>query len=424
MGRRRKDESRSGRWSIQVGEYGATVRVRERERGGRVQLCYFDVGLGRRRYPYAESVQTVRDRHGRVDARAVEVVTREAMELNTRLLAERLEGSLSAQRLTLAQGFALFHDPDRGAMPVSVSARRHHTNARRYWMLNVPGERPWNQILPSEVETATLKLARTGKIPTAEKYVRCFRTVHRWLRDKAGYDTLRDPTRGLDLRRVREGHEVRRPVYRPAEIEALIAVAAGVDRRFEFALIWAADSGARSAALYRAVRSQVDEPLDVAPTIEQAPYGHANLAALKGQGRALTFLTHRQRVVFDAAVASYLRALEQRWLAEQRDYPLIPGGRFPDGGVFGTELVSPVSNKMMEKWLRAAEKAADVPHVKRRGWHGIRRGWAEYTLDETDIETVRDAGAWADRDVPDAIYLKREHFGRLAKSRQAQEGKL
>jgi hypothetical protein len=423
MPRRRRDETKAGRWSIQVGEYGATVRIRERERGGRVQLVYQPTGKGRRNV-YAQSVDTVRDRHGRIDEAAVETVTREAKKLADTLLADRVAEGTSGQRLTLAQGFALFHDPDRGALPTSATARRHHARARRYWLLNIEPDTGWNAVRPADAENAARKLARAGKVPTAEKYVRCFRTVYRWLRDKAGYDTLRDPTRGLDLRKLREGHEVRRPYYRPAEMAALHVVARGVDPRFEFALIWADDSGARSAALYRAKRSQVDEPLDVEPSAEQAPFGWANLPAMKGQGRALTFLTDRQRAVFDRALETYLRALEDRWLLEQRDYPLIPGGRFPASGVFGTELVGPVSNKMLEKWLRAAEKAAKVPHVKRRGWHGIRRGWAEYTLDSTgDIETVRDAGSWVDRSTVDEIYLKREKFTRLARSRQAQEGK-
>jgi hypothetical protein len=431
MGRHRKDETEGGRWSVREGTQGSVVRVRERVRGGRVQLIYRDTTSGNRLYRYAE-VETVRRPDGRIDDVLSAAALAEARALAARLRVARAALSIEPVRMTLAQGFARYHDAARGGMPASKPARQHHRAAVQFWELQLGHDAGWNTLLPSDVEAAALRLARAGKPPLAEKHVRCLRTVYRWLRDRAGMETLRDPTRGLELSRIREGHEVRRPSYPRDELEALVAVARDVDPRFEFALIWADDSGARSAALYRAMRSQVDAPLDVAPDPGQAPHGWANLPAMKGQGRALTFLTARQRRIFDEVTAKrwngavwepgYLSLLEARWLASGTDYPLIPGGPFPRGGVFLGPRAQ-ANNNTLQKWLREAEQRARVAHVPRRGWHGIRRAWARYTARETDMDTVVVAGAWSDRETPERTYVDRERLDRLAKARTAQERK-
>ena len=426
MGRRPKNVDKTGRWSVRVGEHGARVRVREESPAGRVVLFWSDPTSRKRHQVYAET-GTVRNAAGRIDAALEAALMREADDLAARLRIGRELAAVDTAHITLAQGFARYHDPRAGALPASRSARTHHRAARRFWcdrLRDVDGvlraDRPWNSILPSEVDAALRPLA--ARVPTAEKHVRCLRTVTRWLRDRAGFDGLKDPTRHVNLRKLREHHAPRRPRYTRTELRRLYEVAARVGPRFRFALIWAADSGARSAALYRAMRSDVDAALDVPPTPEQAPHGWALLPAMKGQGRVLTYLTVAQRAALDEALATYLAPLEARWLADGADYPLIPGGRIPRSGAFRGRVGS-ISNKAMEKWLRRAEKLAEVPHVARRGWHGIRRGWTDQTWDETEsIDAVVAGGGWSDDEMVRGTYASRERLRLLARVRQAQEG--
>lgn len=429
--RRRKDVTESGRWSQKVGEHGSVVRVRERKPGGRVQLHYADpADPSRRRSRYA-AVGSVRDSEGRLLPDRMRDALEEARDLAARLRLAKDNAAIEPVRLTVADGFARFHDEQKGALPASRSAQVHHRAARAFWEGWLSPSTPWNRVPPSDVLAGLQQFTRQGKVPTAEKYLRCLRTVHRWLVDRHGLEGLKDPTRGIRVKEVLGGHEPRRPRYTGEELGKILGVAHEVDPRFRFALIWADHSGARSAALYRARRSHVDEALDIPPTPNQAPYGWANLPALKGQDRALTFLTLQQRLEFVRAiwkrwngvrwVPGYLSRLEERYQQEGKDYPLIPGGVLPRDGVI--RRARQVANNTLLNWLAEAEEKAEVPHVPRRGWHGVRRAWADYTMDQTDLDTVQAAGAWSDRDTPERIYLERVKRGRLAKSREAQEAK-
>lgn len=425
-------ETDGGRWTLKVGEHGSVVRARERTPGGVVQLHWRDIASGKRLQKYADT-SSVRDPRGRLRRRACDAVKREALDLADRLRAARLNAEIEPTRLTVAAGFGLYHDPDDGGLPDSGPARKHHHGARLFWIDRIGGDTPWNLIPRNKVDAGVKFLRQAGKVPTAEKYIRCFRTVYRWLRDRAGYEDLKDPTHGIKFERVREGHEVRRPRYTTTELAALIAVSDSVDPRFRFALLWARDSGARSVALYRATRSMVDAPLDVPPAPGLARYGWALLPAVKGQGRALTFLTLAQRLEFVRAtwrrwngvqwVPGYLSDLELRWRLGGADYPLIPGGHIPRSGVIRPGKVRPVSNMTLAKWLREAEEAAGVDHVERRGWHGVRRAWADYTAARSDIDTVTVAGAWSDSEMPERIYVERQRHDRLARSLDVQEAR-
>lgn len=426
----KQGETTSGCWTLKVGEHGSVVKARERTRGGRVQLHWADPGTGKRLSRYA-ATENVRDRRGRLMQRACDAVAREAEELATRLKVARLDASIEPTRLTVEQGFARYHDPDRGNLPESKTARKHHHDARLFWLDRLGASTPWNRVPPADVDAGLKALKVAGHVPTAEKYLRCLRTVYRWLRDRAGYEGLRDPTYGVDLKKLRQGYQVRQPRYTLDELAALIKVADRVDPRFRFALLWARDSGARSVALYRAMRSHVDAPLDLPPDPDMAPYGWAALPAVKGQDRALTFLTLIQRLEFVRAtwrrwngvqwVPGYLSDLEVQWQLNGTDYPLIPGGIIPRTGVIRPGRLSPVVNMTLINWLRDAEREAGVDHVERRAWHGVRRAWADWTAAATSLDTVVAAGAWADRETPERIYLERIKFGRLDESRRAQE---
>ncbi|MGH7501302.1 MAG: hypothetical protein ACREL7_06025 [Longimicrobiales bacterium] len=298
MGRRPKNVNESGRWTVQVGEHGSIVRVRERTPKGRLILIYGDSATGKRVQKYAR-VETVRTPSGAIEPELVDAVVAEAREKATQLRLSRAVEAIEPARITVGQGFRRFHG-ERGGLPGSRSGLNHHWAARAFWEHQLRTSQPWNEILPADVDAALKRLLENGKIPTAEKYVRIMRTVTRWLRDKAGFDGIKDPTRHLNLQKLREGHVVRRPRYSRDELSRLMAVANEVDPRFRFALLWADDTGARSAALYRAMRSGLDTHLDVMPSQGAAPFGWCVLPGMKGAAPA--------SVLPDGATAARARA--------------------------------------------------------------------------------------------------------------------
>ncbi|MGH7501303.1 MAG: hypothetical protein ACREL7_06030 [Longimicrobiales bacterium] len=84
---------------------------------------------------------------------------------------------------------------------------------------------------------------------------------------------------------------------------------------------------------------------------------------------------------------------------------------------------TPVSAKSLEKWLKEAERRAGVPHVFRRGWHGIRRLWTDYTLDEEGLDTVVASAAWSDDEMPRNVYAEKLRLQAFERARGAPERK-
>jgi integrase len=55
----------------------------------------------------------------------------------------------------------------------------------------------------------------------------------------------------------------------------------------------------------------------------------------------------------------------------------------------------PVDRHLASRWLRRAEKLAEIDHIKGRGWHSFRRGWASARKHLPDVD-VAAAGGWKD----------------------------
>jgi integrase len=60
-----------------------------------------------------------------------------------------------------------------------------------------------------------------------------------------------------------------------------------------------------------------------------------------------------------------------------------------------TDESRPVDRHLANRWLRRAEKLAGLDHVKGRGWHSFRRGWASTRKHLPDVD-VAAAGGWKD----------------------------
>lgn len=382
---------------------------------------------------------SVRRREGRRwvwDAAMLERAREKARDRSAGLRLDRLRVENEPVVLTVDEAFRAFNDEARGALPASRSLRRAHLRARGVWVHWLGADTPWNRILRSNVEAlmkhyASKESPRTGRtmIPTGLRYVEVLRACHRWLEEKAGYDDLRDPTKGFDYAGWRKKHRPARPRYTDAEAAALLKVRHDVDPRFALYLALVDDSGARGKAIRSLWRSMVDCALEQPPTTDQAPYGWVLFQALKGQDPVLHFLTAFERREISVATDGYLSELEAAWEAHGTDYPLFPAVRqesLTEGRPVRTEqsrAYVPVGATGPRRWLLEAERAAEVEHVAGRGYHGFRRRASDYLLEATDLKTLTVAQGWSSQATPERIYIEKRRHPDRARARAAMEEK-
>lgn len=412
MGRKRK------RWSYSTGRYGSTVRIYEPRPGAPLRWDYRDEDQVRHR-PEVDPPVVVRPAENEpVDAvlarRAEDLCEQKAAELRLRPLRE---GTAPAD-WELGQLYDLYFDPRRNALPPSESARKHHRLARALWEGNLGTDRTWNTIVPADVWGVLLGLKAEGKVATAEKSLTTLRTVYRWLQQKMRIRGLEDPTLGLEVRDLREGHEPRRPRYDRDERAAMRKVWTLADPRFRLFMSILTGSGARAIQARSAMRSGVDAPLEVGPR-KPPPHGWLLMAGVKGQAHMLTYLTEHQRRELDAALAGYLAPWEAAYQAgELEDYPLIPSGRLDQEP--GLKL-APISDTALRKMLKRAEKQAGVKRIPYRGFHGYRRAWVDIVDEKAGIDTATHAGGWSSRDQVEGTYVSPRRYEHLERARKVME---
>lgn len=413
----------AGRWSESFGDRGFTVRAWERNPGENVLLSWGKpveyASLG---FP----VRT-RDRRGRWtwDADALERAREAAKDKSAALRLGHARDAVQPVDLTVREAFNLFTDEEAGGMPESISAQRNYRGAASAFIARF-GDRPWNRVTPAEWEAVIWKAKGEGKHGKAAMLAKSLRAVYRWLRSKRRMKELLDPVEDFDWKALRQGVKPRRERYSEAEMAKLLAVRDEVDPRFALMLVIAAEAGPRSKAIRQWRRSQLDAPLQPAPTKEEAPHGWTFLPPLKGQDEPLIFLSAFARREVEKALTGYLRHLEERYQAEGVDYPMVPGARIGDakeqvvrldqGGAMRT-----MGETKVKDWLQQAEAKAKVKHVEYRGWHGLRRLWTDRVEGKAGLDVAAVAGTWADRSMVERIYRRKSQYGKLAQAREAVE---
>lgn len=411
-------------WTYSYGEAPDRVQVREKYVGGRLYLrsrLDADAPLGFR----------VRDEDGEPDAAAVAEAKKRAKSRNLELRIERSRDTPEPARLTVGQAAAQFQDPARGAMPKSASARKLYTRLLRRWESHLGTGTPWQRVVRADVE-ALLRVLRDQEGHPMEAWhaVKVLRRLHAWLDGWAGYEGLRNPTKGIQLSAVPEEHEPRKPRYSQAEAAALIAARhhPDLDPRWALFLALMDDSGRRGVSIRSLWRSDLGKlpPQAAPPSAEDAPYGWIWFQGVKGQKGGAVLLTDFQRRELDLAFATWLRRLEAAYRAGTLpDYRLIPGEYFPASGAFEpgqAGVTAPVSYQTTKVWLRAAERAAKVPHVAGRGLHGIRRHWVDLTRAGMGIEGAQFAGDWSSRETVEG-YAEEAKWDVRAAARRLHEKK-
>jgi hypothetical protein len=385
-------------WSHTYGQRPDTVTAREKYVGGNLYLrsrADADVPLGFK----------VRGPDGELDPTAEREARRVAEDRNLELRLERQRGVAEPQRLTVGEALALFRDPVRGAMPRSRSGKKMYTRLLGRWEAFLKPATPWQQVYPKDVR-ALLRVLREGEgHPTeAEHALKILGRVYRWLDGSAGYEGIRNPTKGIPLKEaLGEDYRPNKPRYTAAEARRLVETRHDprLDPRWALFLALMDDSGKRGVSIRHLWRSDLNKPLQDPVPEGAAPYGWIWFSGRKGQKGAPHPLTDFERREIDLALSTWLADLED---AHQRgeiaDYLLIPGEYFPEAGRFQPHhagVRAPISYQTTKDWLRKAEGVADVPYVKGRGLHGLRRAWVDVTRAALGIEGAQFAGDWSSR---------------------------
>lgn len=320
----------------------------------------------------------------------------------------------SAKKLTVSQAFKLYHDPKRGPLPgFSPHWQKLHARVRSLWLEHLGAGHPWDTIRRADVHAyAMRRLQRVGP-RQVEIELKALQAVANWLVRYAELD-VKNPTRGFDWRRLRKGHEPRRPRYTDEELAALADVAWDVDPRFGLFLALAVETGQRAGALRRLRRSHIDRahPKGVS---DVAPHGWIVFSAdlMKAGAETVVYLTAEARAALKRAWDGHLRERERAWIMEGTDYPLFPAELDPE---------NPVDRRRLLDWLEEAESRARVPHVPGRGFHGIRRRVVDRLAEEgAPPDVLQAAGGWRSPQMALAVYREQGSKAALGRVRELME---
>lgn len=397
-------------WSETRGSRPHSVWVGElEEKGGDVYLRFYR--KGKRTLKKCDTGR-VRDARGRLVKRLVEAARDEAdakaKELRTGIVARTPTGTL-----TIAEGVDLAFSK-RGCFPLDPRTHAHTTISRRYAdtlvrMLDeiAPGESArWEDITPGMIRSVYRTLEEqtrpvaTGRpdqgANTAEKMLVCFFTIATWLAGEFPDQRFPRPMKGWrgevkefwsKMRRAKVGKH--QPPHTPAEAAKILSAAPEkADPRLALALVLG--PRLRGGQVANTMRSHCDLPAE-GRWIVRVPF-----VSERKQAPTL-YLNDRERAALSAAMGSgYLSECEREHQAGRlRDYALFPQGKLRAGKVVPERAGRPMSKGYIPKLLAKLERDAGVEHVCGRGWHGLRRMFADFDETGTDDERVKDAlGGW------------------------------
>lgn len=346
---------------------------------------------------------------------------------------------MKANGLTVGRAFALYHDPMRG--PVATFSRGwqgHHERARRRWEAHLGERRPWAKVSPAEVRAyAMRRLQEVGRCQL-EKELKTLSAVANWLADAEGIEVA-NPVRRSMLRSVRQGYEPEQPRYTRDEVDRIRAAAWRVDPRVGLFVVLMDELGTRGGELLSLRRSDVGRSVWPQPNLEEAPHGWIALDSRHAKSRRsrLLILTSAAREAIDRSLRGYLRLLEARGRAKGTDYPIFPAGPLLKDGkaVVGghaqlvhdraegvaIETERPLNRRRMLLLLHHAERAAWVPAVRGRAFHGFRRLATDEQLDAgVPMQQVAEWLGHASIGMLDRVYRSRGRISDVAAAARAR----
>lgn len=373
-------------WSHSVGVYGAKVRVAELTAGGSLYLLWVD-----------SRGKQIKKSLGHKDRN---LGKESALAQANRLQHDR--AGTEGEQLTLAKLFDIY---EREGLHGRTA--RHQQEVRRklgLWGAFLGPERPVESLNPADVDRF-INARRSGVIGANKgksgqavemttvwhDYVALstalnFATRHRDSRGKPLLAT--NPLNGV---RVTKTVSPARPVADSTSYAALRSVANRLNPKFGLALDLAYSTGHRIDAILHL--RWADVRFDAT---DNAPYGSLRWRAEndKIENEHVVPMNPTARNALDHALQN--RPVEASpWVFPSDSDPLVP-----------------VDRHLANRWLRRAEKLADISHVRGRGWHAFRRGWASTRKHLPDVD-VAAAGGWKDTATMKRCYQHADAIGVL-----------
>jgi hypothetical protein len=369
-------------WPYTAGEYGWTVRAYDRS-----GVCYLSTSDG----------------HGGCLRRSLRHRDRERARRQAHEEALKLRQGLSALAgpPTLSQVLELYLEEVTPTKVPSVQSedRRQAKMFRRLWGngfdLRTISRRVWDRFLRERKSGAvdgrghTVQEGKRRVVSerTVERDLRFLRAVCRWAteyRDRDGRLLLEhDPTRGLPVPREMNPE---RPVATHDRVDA-------IREHYHKPLMvtrWHAERELRETYLPEVFEIIVGTGRRVR-TVLALRYEDLDLEATPScPDGAITWPedTDKQGKRWRCPISASVRqALDSVTRKRPRvgDGPLFPSPK---------NLDKPVRYELACKWLREAEKAAELKPLKRGRWHPYRRLWATSRKDLPDVD-VAQAGGWS-----------------------------
>jgi integrase len=393
-------------WEYVVGLLPHRVTACEHlERKGVVYLHWHEGGRRRKR----SLGFAVGPAAGKLDPDAVARARVAADQQYDRLVrGVRIETPEAAQQLTIAQGWALATDPEKGKWPTKTPHREEMRRAIERAQAAWGAHTPWAAIGRGELrqlwrrELTAQRAQGNRGVRSAEVVLGRVLTIADWLRSEQHIDDracLRWPAWRHELAKDAGEYEPTRPRYTADQYRAYVRAAHEADPRF--GLLIALGAELRLGQVVRARRSDLDRAGGAL---------RVRGAGLK-RGTQVVFTPGQRRALEAALTTGYLAGLEAAFVAGTiGDYPLWPGRRLTvvDGALTTAArhaLRASLDRTALRAWHRATEEAAEIPHVPGRGWYALRRA----AVDEAkrlgiSREGLQAAGGWTTAQMPDRIY--------------------
>lgn len=397
------------RWSYSVGDRPHTVTVFERRRGGNVYVRIWDPTRGQDGAYRKRSLKyPVRKPDGTLDSEAEKEAKAYAAEQHAKLV--KGESAMRSGRLALRRLFALYEKhrtPQKSETEQESDARRIEAFTNFLGSEKDPHEisrAEWDRYI--ELRGSGAIDSRGNPVPEENRRKVRPRTVAadlifleaalNWATDWRtgdGYLMRENPVRGFERPRERNP---RRPVATDRRVEKIRSAAPKVTMKVE----WGEEPETVPSHLRTifelAVRTgrRLSSNLQLRYSDFQPDVGHHG--ALRW--RADTDKQGRETVVPLSPTARRTLDRHVKWLRRRLpgigDAPIFPDPKDPS---------EPVNRHVADRWLRSAEKIAEVDAHDGSLWHAYRRHWATVRKHLPAVD-VAEAGGWAGPDTLQEAY--------------------
>lgn len=329
---------------------------------------------------------TVRDARGTLDQVLVQRAHELALEQYHGLIGIKKPEAAEAPPMTVAAGLSLATTIGSGMWVTDNDRTRQFRSYVPRILSLLPAGIAWKGLVASHFEQLWRKPAAEAAAAgtnrgreTAKNLVHLMNQTAIWLAANRHIPAGCVPPKGWQDKLESEWDSVtgkkylvHRPRHTPAEMGRILNALPKADPRIALAIELAAE--ARLGQSLRAMRSHLD--------LSVGGHGAFRVHGDGGKHGVYIHLTPDMRAAVDRALAGYLSALEEKFLASSTDYPLFPAGRLRNGKAkVGT--TAHVGDGAANDLFHDLERLAGVDVLPGRAWYGLRRVATDLAQDVT-----------------------------------------